>query len=289
METCHWPCYIQEVDKSFQGLVLSLIAHILLWLLLTRWPSPPVVPAELPTEVTLIERDRNRGTFVTETEKNEQTFEKLKDTADYLSALTKRVKKQMVAKEHGPTRNSRLNFKPAPVDEYRVAGMQKRDAGEGPGLANPMGQSAMRTVAIGASSISEFIPGVQEGGFTALNTDQFTYYAFFNRVNEQVRNRWVAMIRAYVGGLSQEELQKLSASDRNSVVEIVLSKSGEFIRAVLHTSSSIKPLDQAATESFRMAAPFLNPPQGLVEADGFIHLRYAFLIRFRPSFGPGAN
>jgi hypothetical protein len=34
----------------------------------------------------------------------------------------------------------------------------------------------------------------------------------------------------------------------------------------------------------------LNPPKGMIEADGNIHLRYGFHIRFRPpGFGPAMN
>lgn len=286
METCPWPCYIQNVDKSFEGLVISLIVHgLLLWLLLT-FKAPAVIPQGEPTEVTFIEKKKGKH-FVTETEKNQEIFDKLKDTADTFSALTKRVKKQMVARESGPTRNSKFDLRPTPLDHIETPGMQA-PRGDGPGVANPLGGNALRQVAIGGSTISEHIPGIDEGAFTALNTDQLTYYTFFARVNEQVRNRWVGMIRNYMASLSQEQLQSLSRTDRQSVVEIVLSKSGEFIRALLHTSSSVKPLDLAATESFRMAAPFLNPPQGLVEADGFIHLRYVFMVRFKPHFGPGS-
>src|SRR5262245_30039466 len=98
-------CYIDLVDKSFQGLVVSLIIHgLLLWLLITH-PMPPLVRPEAPTEITLIEKDKKKARyFVTETEK-EESKEDLKDMADQLSALTKRVKKQMVARENGPTQN----------------------------------------------------------------------------------------------------------------------------------------------------------------------------------------
>jgi protein TonB len=202
------------------------------------------------------------------------------------------VKKEMAARESGPTKNRSLQLNPRPTAPIpvRAAGRRAQQLkGEGPGLANPMGGPQLRQVAIGGSTIAEHIPGVDEGAFTALNTDQLTYYAFFARVNEQVRNRWVAMIRSYMGSLSEQDLAHLSRSDRQTVIEIVLSKTGEYIRGLLHSSSSVKPLDSAAIEAFRAAAPFLNPPQGLVEADGFIHLRYVFMVRFRPYFGPGSN
>ncbi len=243
-----------------------------------------------PTEITIVEKsDKRAQTFVTETEKKEPDLRaKLNDQADFLSAFTKRVKKQIVARDSGRTINQKAQ-KPLKGDAQGIAGMQAR--GEGDGFLRPgSGGQAMRQVAIGASSISEHIPGVEVGDFTALNTDQFTYYSFFARINEQVRNRWIALIRQYVDNLAQRDLEVLSRMDRQTVVEIILTPGGEFSTSVLHNSSGDRHLDQTTVEAFRAAAPFLNPPQGMIESDGLIHLRYGFHIRFRPpSFGPAMN
>lgn len=278
------------MDRSFLGLLFSIVIHgLILWLLLTM-KLPAVVPHETPTEITLIEKDNKKSqTFVTETTKKEDVFDKLKDQADYLSQFNKRVKKQMKARDSGPTvnRTQNLNLKPTEQVTENAGKKSQAPKGDGPGLLSPNGGAQLRQVAIGASSISENIPGVEEGAFTALNSDQFTYYAFFARINEQVRNRWVSMIRNYMSSLSQDELAHLAKINRETIVEIILNRSGEYVRSTVHSSSKVNDLDRAAFESFRRAAPFVNPPQGLVENDGFIHLQYAFVVTFRPTFGPG--
>ncbi|HMN69310.1 MAG TPA: TonB C-terminal domain-containing protein, partial [Bdellovibrionales bacterium] len=87
--------------------------------------------------------------------------------------------------------------------------------------------------------------------------------------------------------LSRQELESLSRKNRQTVVEIVLSRTGEFTGSLVHGTSGDGELDQTSVESFKRAAPFLNPPQGMVESDGRIRLKYAFHLRFRPpSFGP---
>jgi outer membrane biosynthesis protein TonB len=126
---------------------------------------------------------------------------------------------------------------------------------------------------------------VEEGDFTALNTDQFTYYSFFSRINEQVRNRWVAGIREYMSRLSQRDLEELAKMDRETVIEIILSRTGEFSTSVVSHTSGDRVLDQTTVGAFRSAAPFINPPQGMVGDDGLIHLHYAFTLRFRPPLG----
>jgi len=258
--------------------------------------SSPVLHQD-KTEITIVERDtksndRKSRAFVTETEPDlKPALKELKDKADLLSQFTKRVKKQMRAAKDGPTRNLQPQIpKSAQPTAEKVAGQESRELQ----LPSPDGQfrpagrgQQMRTVAIGASSLAEYIPGVQEGAFTALNTDSFTYYAFFARMNEQVRNRWISLIRNYVGSLPPQKLEQLSRRERQSVIEIILSSDGRFETAVIQMSSGDESLDKIPAQSFEIAAPFPNPPRGLVEEDGKIHLKYAFVLQFRPpSFGP---
>ncbi len=271
-------------DRAFYGLFLSLIFHAAM--IFALFNAKPPDRGEGPTEITLIERDRGK-TFVTETENQQKdVFDQLKDQADYLSRFTKRVKQQMKARNSGPTRNALDSFKPTLKPSERVGGT---GLPRGEGTGTPGTGPQLRQVAIGASSIAEYIPGIQEGAFTALNADQFTYYAFFARMNEQVRNRWVSEVRAYVRNLSRQDLERLSKQDRQTVIEIVLNRSGDFVRSVLHQSSGDRHLDQTTIDAFRSAAPFLNPPREMVEDDGFIRLKYGFHVQFTPHFGPGYN
>jgi TonB family protein len=284
------------VDKSFEGLLFSIIVHVILVVILWNAQLKPWSPPSTPTEITFVERPTEKAkTFVTETldKQPKDTFEQLKDTADYLSQFTKRVKKQMRATRTGPT----LNVQPKPPtpmpqepqENQRVAGQQLQDREKELGVGPPGGNSgqAMRNVVIGQSSIAEFIPGVEEGAFTALNSDQFTYYTFFARMNEQVRNRWVDNVRNYMQRLNARDVETLSRMDRHTMVEILLTPEGQFSSSVVQRSSGDRELDQTTVEAFKRAAPFPNPPRGMIEGDGLIHLRYGFMVRFRPpGFGP---
>ena len=277
----------RQVDKSFEGLLLSVFLHILLILIL--WNAKfPQMPVHDTTEVTLIEKPVQKAkSFVTETQ-TKDTVEDLKDQADFLSQFTKRVKKQLRAANNGPTVNAAPKpTPPSPQENKRVSGLQAHDPGEGVGEPGAATNQTIRNAAIGQSSIAEYIPGVQEGAFTALNTDQFTYYTFFARMNEQVRNRWISNVRSYMARVSAKELEFMSKMERHTMVEIILSPDGKFSSSVMQNSSGDHELDQTTVDAFRQAAPFQNPPHGMVEADGYIHLRYGFVIQFRPpSFGP---
>lgn len=291
-----WLKMSQKQDLAFIGLLISVIVHFLLGYGAAHLPPLNSQSLSGPTEITIVEKDRaKRATLAPEApaDQKKDVFDDLKKEADYLAALTQRVKKQMVAPQGDVNRNSLERFKPQPKSQppsqpQKVGGRQQSPGDLPTSDSKPTGPQ-LRQTAIGPASLNNYIPGIQEGYFTALNADQFTYFAFFNRVNEQVRNRWVSLVRAFVGSLSPEDLTKLSTHERQSRIEIILNKNGDFIRARLISSSGYTPLDQAAADGFRMAAPFLNPPQELVEADGFIHLKYSFVLHFRPHFGPGAH
>ena len=42
--------------------------------------------------------------------------------------------------------------------------------------------------------------------------------------------------------------------------------------------SGLRDLDEAAVDAFREAAPFPNPPQGIVEKDGTVKIRWDFVL-----------
>ena len=283
-------------DRSFSTLIYSLVVHgAIAWALLYLPFHSETLVREAPIEISVQDIPRKSRSVVTETEAKENVLDKLKDKADYLSQFTKRVKEQLVARNSGATKN-RTGKEPVESDEMRAKGANGDGAsaraerslqlpqGEGAKSgqesgANPFG----RQVVVGASTMGEYIPGVKEGAFTSLNSDRFTYYTFFARVNEQVRSRWIQNLRNFSENLSQSENESLASRERVTEIDVQLNRAGEFVRALVMRSSGAKGLDQAATEAFRIAAPFVNPPQQMIEADGLIHLRYGFLVQWSPT------
>lgn len=262
-----------------------------MWLLIHAAFSPPSSHNET-AEVVIVERSSHPQKKILidpDTQKPpEPTLEDLKKEADFLSAFTKRVKKRLASRNLGEDRNSRPQQN-AKGDPEGIAGSQQRGQ-EGKGFLAPGGGQALRTVAIGPSSISQLVPGVEEGSFTALNTDQLEFYAFYQRSNEQIRNRWVPLVRSYLDQLAARDMEILARRNRTTQVEILLTPTGEFARSIVHASSGDQGLDHAAVESFRIAAPFPNPPAEMVKGDGFIHLFYQFTLYLRPpNFGPAVN
>ncbi len=284
-------------DQSFRALILSLVVHAVFAWTFFRLPSQSETEfLDQPIEIEITE-PKFKGGFAMETEKADiSPLEKLKDEAELLSLYAKRVREQMRARNTGATKN-RPGQHPVEADEQRAKGQQGVAAdqkagrelilpGMGAGPRTGQGSSTFgRQVIVGQSTAGEIIPGIKLGSFTALNTDRFTYYTFFSRINEQVRSRWVRRLKNLSETLSDQRLAELATRDRISEIDIQLDKNGLFVRAVVLRSSGAVELDNVASDSFEDAAPFPNPPQEMVEEDGLIHLRYTFLVQTRPSVG----
>ncbi len=130
----------------------------------------------------------------------------------------------------------------------------------------------------GASTFGENVPDAQLGNFTALNTDRFTYYSFYARVEEQIRHRWVKFVRAAVyGGEVPPTNRQLETR-----LEIVLDREGRYLRSILHQTSGVKILDRAPARAFAEAQRIPHPPREMVKDDGTIRLMYAFNVEQVP-------
>lgn len=128
----------------------------------------------------------------------------------------------------------------------------------------------------GVSTTGERLPDdVKIGDFTALNTDRFTYYTFYARVEEQIRHRWVRYVKAalYGGGDVTPGQRQFQTN-----LEIILNRQGEFQRALIYQTSGSKDLDVAPILAFREAHKIPNPPREMVKEDGTIRLLYSFNV-----------
>ena len=274
-------------------LAISLGLHFCLFFGLIKY-LPPLENSSTSTPIEIVFNNENNSVkkqFVSDPDLG-RLAEKIKKQSQRLSRLTRRVKEESVAAQTGATKNR----VPKQKTQQQVVKNKndnkskkieiKNFAESGLNFSNEQKESfEEKTNAFSPpSTIAEHIPNVKKGHFTVLNTDQFTYYAFFNRINEQIRVRWTNNIRKLSYTLPAQTISKLSLFARETKVELVLNSKGEFINAFVDQSSGAKFLDQAPIDAFIDATPFLNPPQDLVDQDGFIRLNYSFYVEWNPSY-----
>ena len=285
------------MDRSSFSLILSLLAHALVAWLIWLAPKPPAPPSGA-TEVTYVDpADRTRPTArprqqyidrQPEPPKEDVVKEELHDTSSLISNLNRRYKKQMLNRRLGSEKKSNA---PGRAPEPKLQNDHLTDR-RSPDVTNRPNDGELELPRFGGnpnkqalfapSSTAMKVPWVDFGDMTVLNSDRNTYYVFYERMGEQVGNRWVSLVREMISRTPRERLDKMSRADRLTRVEIVLDKNGDFKNAHFEQGSGFEDLDYTGVEAFRMATPFVNPPAGMAGRDGLIHIHVAFEIIMRP-------
>jgi protein TonB len=116
------------------------------------------------------------------------------------------------------------------------------------------------------------------GDFTQLNTVEYKYYGFFNRIRLKLEQFWGRSLKDKAEALYKSG-RRLPASDQyvTSLV-ITMSADGQIIQVQVKSSSGVRELDDAAIDSFKAAGPFPNPPQGLI-VDGKATIEWGFVVK----------
>jgi TonB family protein len=125
--------------------------------------------------------------------------------------------------------------------------------------------------AVGAAP-NDFLNKVPIGDGTFLNTREFKYASFFNRVKQRVGEQWHPN-----DDLRQKDPRgHATARTRITMVDVTLDESGRIIEVEVSQSCGVGFLDDEAVAAFQRAQPFPNPPAGLFESDHRIRFRFGF-------------
>ena len=128
------------------------------------------------------------------------------------------------------------------------------------------------------SKTDDHLKNVPTGMQTMLSTREFVYYSYYNRIKDKLRQHWEPAIKAKFERTIRQGRNIASEGDKITKVVIVLDDRGTLIRVQVLSASGVVDLDEAAVEAFRAAAPFPNPPKGIVEEDGTIKIRWDFVL-----------
>ncbi len=131
---------------------------------------------------------------------------------------------------------------------------------------------------IGPSMNNDFIEDVKLGDFTKLNTTEYKYFGFYDRIRKRLEQFW--------GNSLQEKARKLQArggripagENKITSLKVTIDKMGNITNVFLKSTSGIIELDEAAIESFKQAGPFPNPPKGMIE-NGYAEIEWGFVVK----------
>jgi TonB family protein len=143
-----------------------------------------------------------------------------------------------------------------------------------PGLATLMPSQAVMDKIIGAAP-NDHLKDLEEGDGTYLNTREWKYASFFNRVKQNVGMHWdpnVQLRRRDPSG------SIYSGRDRYTLLNVTLDQKGMVQDIRVEKSSGLDFLDMEAIASFQRAQPFPNPPAGLLDSDATVRFQFGFFL-----------
>jgi hypothetical protein len=275
--------------------LLALFLHLLAFYLAPDWfkPAPPA-----PVEVTQIDMAKLQSLKNKWKEKGfllSKDPNKPKDNAPepknsrYESDRNKAVEKEMRARQTNviPNEAGDPNSKAA-KDRDAKKSVPKRDVTKIP-LSN---LSNFRGLPVPGPKPEEQVeaerrhggPGntgdqalrdntVPEGAENMLNTSESIYYSFYSRMYEQIGPLWQSL-------LSQIVYQRKPApGEYVTSADVVFDAEGNFLEARIMQGSGITEFDNAVPAAWKKVPKFPNPPRGLIQSDGKIHMGWTFAVR----------
>ncbi|NCN95334.1 MAG: TonB family protein [Bdellovibrionales bacterium] len=270
----------KKIKPIFVFLGLSLLAHFAF--VLSVWIPTLIQPSQNEVEkveVTYMDYRElpNRQIVEQQTQINDEVDE----NAKYLSAFDQKVIEQTKAQASGAFKNT------AGGGKKSEAKNEKFEKGELPSLKKLMPSFKSENISNfdgdgkrqdEQSQTDDHIKDVKSGLQTLLSTREFVYYSYYARIKDQIRQHWGPNVREKVKIIYKQGRNIASARDRVTQVLVILDKTGSLVRVEVLSASGVVDLDAAAIEAFQQAAPFPNPPQGMVETDGTIKIRWDFIL-----------
>jgi TonB family protein len=148
-----------------------------------------------------------------------------------------------------------------------------------PGVANLLPSPAVLDKIVGAAA-NDHLADVDDGEGTYLNTKEWKYASFFNRVKQSVGQHWnpggQLRLRDPTGNI-------YGGRDRYTVLNVTLNDQGRVREVFVEKSCGLDFLDLEAIQSFERAQPFPNPPPGLVQADSSVKFQFGFFLEMSGS------
>jgi TonB family protein len=180
------------------------------------------------------------------------------------------LRRQQLGPEPSPERSQAQS--PAPG----TAGPQGLPGADGSERKLDLRPSAAAYRAIGGGS-PDRIDGVDEGESTFLNTREWKYAGFFNRIGAEIYPSWVREFRSAAEARDPSG-QRFLYRDRETVVNVRLDPQGALIDVRVVQSSGAPFLDDAVIKAWKETQPFPNVPKGLVNERGEVAFAWSFTV-----------
>jgi TonB family protein len=264
------------------------------WTMVELAPAPPQSPKHVNNEDLKIHQK------VVETSRAQDSKTPAKDA--YLGERTQTADRQTVSKDHRitmgkdtakPTPRADDRTQKASPSSKKVA--QKATTPLPPPIRNlgiPIVPSVQkqeeyahkekddrRWASTGEQAPEDYVKGMAESERTVLNTKEFVFFGYYQRIRERLDRAWVPILKANLAAYYRRGRTLASETEHSTHVMVTLDDQGRITRVQITGESGTSDLDDAAVKAFNLAGPFPNPPRGMVDPKGEIKVPWEFILR----------
>ncbi len=290
---------------TFRIIAFSFIVSLLFNLVLLFFP--------LPTQKQVINRERKEGPKIRvklinpKEKKDNQKIEKKKQIVNtekkkerkrpkktkYLGEVNQVFKKETKAAKIGVFKKGSKGFKKS-IDKKKKPILKKKLsekrqisltdlAIKKPLLLNEKidfkkGEKKGLEKELGVSQNNDFLDEIPLGDMTNLNTTEYQFYGFFQRIRKKLEQHWGRSLREKAKMLLKSGKSINQKEHKITALTVTINNEGQIIEVVLKSKSGVKELDDAAIESFNKAGPFPNPPKGFIK-NGRAKIEWGFVVK----------
>jgi TonB family protein len=142
-----------------------------------------------------------------------------------------------------------------------------------------LGENGAPASSMDSIESQDYVKGFKEGEHTALNTREYIFYGYFQRIRQRLELAWTPSLREHLIKMYKSGRQLASDMDHQTRLLVTLNDMGEIVKVTVLEASGTLDLDDAAVKAFNTAGPFPNPPKGIVDKEGKIKIRWDFVLR----------
>lgn len=130
----------------------------------------------------------------------------------------------------------------------------------------------------GIAASNDFVEDVELGDISQLNTVEYKYYGFYERIRAKLEQYWGNSLRERALAYFKSGRRLPAGENLITALTIFLNDQGEITKVILNGTSGLRILDEVAIDSFNQAGPFPNPPKGMVK-EGVAKIQWNFVVK----------
>ena len=167
---------------------------------------------------------------------------------------------------------SMADFAPTPAEHAVNETSSKKKSSAPAGLENG---SLQKT---GLAQSSDYVEDLPLGDVSNLNTVEFKYFGFYDRIRKKLEQYWGNSLREKADLLYKSGRRIPASITKITSLLIIIDNKGNIVQVVVKSTSGLQELDDAAVDSFNKAGPFPNPPKGML-VDGVAKIEWGFVVK----------